>query len=434
MQLSNIPSKYNIAFASSAAPSYIRTIPQVPTGTAGQASLQTGFPPENFQPLSAGGVPPFGQDFNGLMNAVTAWMIWSAEAGGPIYFDGTFCTAIGGYPQGALLQSSTTAGLFWLSTADNNVVNPNSGPSTQWLPLSLGTDRWYAVDTGTTNNVIVTLTAPPPGGYFAGMRIDVKLANSFNGAAVINANGFGSKAITKGDLSAVGAGNGVAGEVLALVYDGTQFQVENILSTNFRANTYSVFSTHGTFTWTCPANVTQVKARMVGAGGAGGAGVNFGGGGGGNAGAYGEGIFSVTPGTAYTVVIGLGGVGGAGAGNTGGTTSFGSFMSITGGGGGTVGNGTGGTTSASSSASGASFTAQGSSGNYGSGNGTSVCQGGFGGGSIFEGPAFTPICFSGSTLVGATNNTGAAGSGGASATGAIGNGGSGGDGVLILEY
>ena len=73
MKIANIPSKFAIPFASSAGAGYIRTIPQTPTGTAGQASLQQGFPPENFSPVSAGGVPPFGQDFNGLLNQVTSW-------------------------------------------------------------------------------------------------------------------------------------------------------------------------------------------------------------------------------------------------------------------------------------------------------------------------------------------------------------------------
>lgn len=135
MQSSSIPAKFPIPFANGATSGYIRTVPQTPTGVPGQASLQAGFPPENFQPLAAGGVPPFGQDFNGLLNQMTAWLQWGAAGGGVPYYDGTFSTAIGGYPKGAFLQSATTPGTFWISLAENNVVNPDSGYSALWLPF-----------------------------------------------------------------------------------------------------------------------------------------------------------------------------------------------------------------------------------------------------------------------------------------------------------
>jgi hypothetical protein len=98
MQLSNLPGKFNIPFASSAGGGFIRTIPQVATGVPGQASLQAGFPPETFEPVAAGGTPPFGSDFNGVLNQITAWNQWVSAGRIVLPYDATFQTAIGGYP------------------------------------------------------------------------------------------------------------------------------------------------------------------------------------------------------------------------------------------------------------------------------------------------------------------------------------------------
>ena len=79
--------------------------------------------------------------------------------------------------------------------------------------------------------------------------------------------------------------------------------------------------------WTCPADVTKVRAIVVGGGGGGPLG------GCGPVGGYGGagiGIYSVTPGTDYLMTIGFGGASGN-PGGSGGTTSFASFLAATGG-------------------------------------------------------------------------------------------------------
>lgn len=135
MQSTNIPSKIPLPFAYAAGAGYINTIPvnsQVGI-TDGRASLQTGFPPDTFTPISSGGVPPFGADFNGILNEVTAIQQWQ-EAGGFFPFDPTFASTVGGYPKNAVIQSSTGAG-FWISTIENNSNNPDSGGS-GWVPYA----------------------------------------------------------------------------------------------------------------------------------------------------------------------------------------------------------------------------------------------------------------------------------------------------------
>ena len=82
------------------------------------------------------------------------------------------------------------------------------------------------------------------------------------------------------------------------------------------SNAYSqiveTFTTPGSFTWVCPANVTQVRVQCWGAGGGGGnSGFNsiiYGGQGGGG-GAYSESIINVSPNQTYYLFIGIGGLG-----------------------------------------------------------------------------------------------------------------------------
>lgn len=130
MQASNIPAKFPLPWANNAGPTFINTIPtasQIPTNN-GFASLTDGFPPLNSTPVAAGGVPPRIQDWNGILHQVTQWNQWQ-QVGGPVTYDATFQTAVGGYPNGAIVQSVTTPGLYWRSTADNNATNPDTGGS-----------------------------------------------------------------------------------------------------------------------------------------------------------------------------------------------------------------------------------------------------------------------------------------------------------------
>jgi hypothetical protein len=126
----DIPLKVVLPFASAAGPTYSRQIPVASQQSiqAGAASFTDGFPPDTFIPPPGGGTPPFGKDFNGLSNQVTAWSRWQA-AGGPVYYDGTFATDpnVNGYPKGAMLAATGTPGRFWISTVDGNTTDPDAG-------------------------------------------------------------------------------------------------------------------------------------------------------------------------------------------------------------------------------------------------------------------------------------------------------------------
>ena len=153
MLASSIPVKFPIPFGNNAGSSYIH---QVPTAsqigiTPGAASLTDGFVPLNFQNEATGGVPPFGNDFNGILNQITAWSRWQ-NAAGPVAYDGTFSTAIGGYPKGAFLTTAAGGG-WWLSLVDNNTSNPDTGGA-----------NWQLIQTG-------TIYAGNPNGNVAGVAV-----------------------------------------------------------------------------------------------------------------------------------------------------------------------------------------------------------------------------------------------------------------------
>jgi hypothetical protein len=138
MSQSQIPSKFAIPWGNSAASAYIRSIPQNSqigiTNCA--ASLTDGFPPLTFVPIGAGGCPPFGQDFNGILKQITQWSQWQAVSAG-LPWDSAFSTAIGGYPTLAIVQSNVMSGRLWFSVADNNTANPDSTTvaTTNWIVL-----------------------------------------------------------------------------------------------------------------------------------------------------------------------------------------------------------------------------------------------------------------------------------------------------------
>jgi hypothetical protein len=137
MLISSIPTKIVLPFANGAGAGFIRPVP-VPSQIGiqgGAASFTDGFPPDTFLPIGAGGVPPWGEDVNGILNQITAWARW-VQAGAPIAYDAAFQAAVGGYPLGALIPSATSAGQYWLSTVDGNTTNPDTGGA-GWASVAL---------------------------------------------------------------------------------------------------------------------------------------------------------------------------------------------------------------------------------------------------------------------------------------------------------
>lgn len=135
MQTSSQPKLLPVPFADAGSKQNIPNDSQIGI-TAGRASYTDGFPPLTRTPLAAGGVPPFGTDFNGVLNDITAALRWS-QSGSGYPFNASFNTAIGGFPKGAKIPNSTLDG-YWLNTVDNNTANPEvtGAATTGWVPSS----------------------------------------------------------------------------------------------------------------------------------------------------------------------------------------------------------------------------------------------------------------------------------------------------------
>ncbi len=422
MKFSDIPLKFQIPFANSAESGYIRAIPQASQigVTNGAASLTDGFPPLTFLPVGSGGVPPFGQDFNGILNEITQWIQWQ-NAGGLVTYDATFSTAIGGYPKNALL-SGTALGVIWFNTIDNNTANPDSAGA-GWLnvptALDLLTKKFtYYTAAGSANAITIT-TIPAVTSYTAGLSFSVKITTTNTGAATLNVDGVGAVAITRADLSPTQAGDLRSGAIVGFSYDGTRFQIVGLLTSQLPSANEVVFTTTGTTNWTVPVGVYVIKKVR---------GWSAGGGGGG----YFECVnLQVTPGQVIAVTIGAGGTGGTNAptaGTAGGSTSFGSFASATGGGAGFGGAGAIQNTNFGPGgiATGGNLNLTGAAGGFGYGSSSSVLLGGTGGGAAFGSgiPAPNQTAGNGGTFPGGGGN-GAAGTN---------PGGVGANGLIIIEY
>ena len=111
------------------------TIPETADPVLGRAGYDQGFPAINMTPKTAGGIPPFGQDFNGIFLDVTKALQFM-QAGGTFPYDSTWATEVGGYPAGALVSRTDNQGL-WRNTVANNLTDPEAGGA-GWQPEGSG--------------------------------------------------------------------------------------------------------------------------------------------------------------------------------------------------------------------------------------------------------------------------------------------------------
>ncbi|MEY0003312.1 hypothetical protein AB7W62_14280 [Morganella morganii] len=94
-----------------------------------QATWDQGFGQITMLPVTAGGLPPKGQDFNGIFNQISESIVYLSQ-GGRFKFSAEYAEAIGGYPKGAILQSDDEKKEY-LSLIDNNKVNFNTASQDQ---------------------------------------------------------------------------------------------------------------------------------------------------------------------------------------------------------------------------------------------------------------------------------------------------------------
>lgn len=97
------------------------------------ASYDVGFPPITMTLKSAGGLPPKGEDMNQILFELSSLARWFST-GAINSYDGSFATAIGGYPKASVVLG-TDGQTRYISTTDGNLANPNTGGA-GWTNLS----------------------------------------------------------------------------------------------------------------------------------------------------------------------------------------------------------------------------------------------------------------------------------------------------------
>lgn len=224
MQSSSYPKKLSIPFAASGEKQDIPNTSQIGIED-GRASYPDGFPPLTRTPIAAGGVPPYGTDFNGILFDLSSSARWFA-AGSYFKYDSAFSSSIGGYPKGAILINSTSDG-FWQNTSENNTTNPDTGGA-GWIGASNGrllntrvysSSATYTPSTGT--KIIVVEMVGGGGSGASGERNGTGFYSGGGGGASgcylkfqLSANGVSAVPITvgSGGVSIVGtSSNGFQG-------------------------------------------------------------------------------------------------------------------------------------------------------------------------------------------------------------------------------
>ncbi|QXZ71879.1 DUF2793 domain-containing protein [Agrobacterium sp. S7/73] len=177
--------------------------------------------------------------------------------------------------------------------------------------LDVQSGKWSFAVAGGTENALTTSLTPAPDAYREGTAIRLKVAAINTGPATLNVNGLGAKAIRRADQTPLIAGDLVTGQIVELIYDATGWQISGLLTSLARGVGVQSYTTAGTFTWTAPAGVTRVEVELWAGGGGAASAPNVNGqyGGAAGAGGYSLGVYDVTPGAKYTVVVGAGGSG-----------------------------------------------------------------------------------------------------------------------------
>ncbi|SAK88036.1 hypothetical protein AWB75_06015 [Caballeronia catudaia] len=141
MRQTDRPPPVTVPFAQNGSRNDIPVSSQISV-TKGAASFNDGFPPLTMTSPLKGGIPPFGQDMNGVLFVLSRIARWVMSSGALAY-DTAFATDpnIGGYPAGALLLRVDAQGTiqgFWLNGVDNNATNPDAtdGSAAGWMSLN----------------------------------------------------------------------------------------------------------------------------------------------------------------------------------------------------------------------------------------------------------------------------------------------------------
>lgn len=272
------------------------------------------------------GILVYGLDENqvGLTNNTKYYA--SNTAGGISSSAGTTEVTVG--------YSRSTTSLFFAPRYDQQITE-NQQDLIQ--AIEGGTD-YYAASSAATDSYAITI-APAIAAYVTGMRFRFKADVANTGACTLAVSGLSAITIKKQHNQDLSDNDIEAGQIVEVVYDGTNMQMVSQLSTSPSADVQK-FTGNGT--WTKPGGAKIVDVHIFGGGGGGGSGArnsgspgNADGSGGGAGGGYSFKRFLASSlGATEAVVVGAGGAGGASkssdadgdAGSAGGASSFGTTV------------------------------------------------------------------------------------------------------------
>lgn len=251
------------------------------------------------------------------------------------YVAAIIATVDGGLQWEASETAPAEEALFWLRIDGDRPVE-----ALQWSVADGAWVRWQSevINTGTPggagNNYTLTnspaMTAATA--YRVGTTFTFRATFANTDTATLNVDGLGARTLKKfGGTSNLAGGDIVVGQIVTVVYDGTDFQVISALTSTI-ANGVQTYIAAASGNWTVPAGVYSVVVECIGGGGGGGHSATAVGGGGGG---YSRKRWTVVPGTLIPYVVGVGGTAGTSHGSpnstAGGDTSFNTTQIATGG-------------------------------------------------------------------------------------------------------
>ncbi|MGY6283606.1 hypothetical protein ACXIT0_11970 [Methylorubrum extorquens] len=139
----------------------------------------------------------------------------------------------------------------WSQTDSNNTQPAPSGFPSGILPSQIGgvfratmgaVKRAYdhsnamVTSTGSANAYVLTYEQPLQSGYVKGEKFLFFANHTNTGAATLNINGAGTRAILRADGSQVAAGEIVAGQVVTVVCDGVNFPAQSVATKDFKSS------------------------------------------------------------------------------------------------------------------------------------------------------------------------------------------------------
>lgn len=124
---------------------------------------------------------------------------------------------------GAVVEVRLTASM-WNRLVDGLLT---FATQTGKIVLSAMDGSRYATDAGGDDTYSVTLD-PVPAAYYAGMEVNFKPTTANTGACTLDVNGLGAKTIKKNVSSDLATGDILAGQMVKVIYDGTNFQLVSL--------------------------------------------------------------------------------------------------------------------------------------------------------------------------------------------------------------